>query len=236
MRLGHAAILICLDETASMEVVRDATISAFNEFIQDQRKVAGTAEVWLLRFNTMYQEAAGHFEHPSYFADLGGVMLLTRENYVPRANTPLYDAVGTMIDVVGQAFAKRADHERPEKVVMLIQTDGEENSSREYTSHRVREMIERQQKDYGWKFMFLGAAQEAWAAGMAMGIHRSSTVSYSHTGQGTGQAMVMASAATSSYRSGESDATSFAENDIREETDPEAFKKWSNKTKKGKAS
>jgi len=230
MRHGHTAILICLDETASMEVVRDATISAFNEFIQDQRKVAGTAEVWLLRFNTLYN----HLERPSYFADLGGVMLLTRENYVPRANTPLYDAVGTMVDAVGKEFAGRPDHERPEKVVMLIQTDGEENSSREYTSHQVREMIERQQKDYNWKFVFLGAAQEAWVAGQMMGIHRSSTIAYDHTGQGTGQVMMMASAAASSYRSGESDTMSFIETDIREETDPQAFTKWSKKQKEKK--
>lgn len=195
-----------------MGAVRDATISAFNEFIMTQRGVNGTAEVWLQRFNTAIQ--ADGFK-PERWDDLAAVPLLTHETYQPRENTPLYDAIGWMLHFAGNNFAQRPEHERPEKVVMVIQTDGEENSSREYTARQVFDSITMQRERYGWQFTFLGADQDAWMVSGTLGIARASTMSYSSTPQGTSDVMTMASSSVAAYRAGTKSSVDYADTDIR---------------------
>lgn len=214
MKQGHTAILIALDETASMESVRDATISAFNEFMQDQRKVKGSAELWLLRFNTCVA-----LNDPKQWGDLGQVPDLSRDTYRPACNTPLYDAVGNLIDLAGKNFGARAEHEQPEKVVCVIQTDGEENSSREYTADRVKSMIGHQRSTYGWQFMFLGAAQDAWMAGQMIGIAAAQTLSYDQDPQSAKAAFVYTSNSVAGYRSAGT-AMAYDDTDIREKRAP----------------
>lgn len=212
MRERHAAILMCLDETGSMEVVRDATISAFNEFIASQRGEPGTAEVWLQRFNTEYRSTG--FQ-PDRFADLAAVPPLSHENYRPTAMTPLYDAVGHMIEAAGRDFAARPESERPAKVVVVVQTDGEENSSSEYTAARVRGMIEHQRVKYGWLFMFLGADQDAWVTGTAMGIPAASALSYANDPAGVGEAFQEVSFMVKACRAGDPDAGTLRKLELR---------------------
>jgi hypothetical protein len=49
-------------------------------------------------------------------------------------------------------------------VVFVFVTDGEENSSREFTRDQIRKMVEHQQLAYKWPFTFLAANQDAFAA------------------------------------------------------------------------
>jgi hypothetical protein len=60
--------------------------------------------------------------------------------------------------------------DRPGLVVFVVMTDGLENSSREFSKSRIREMIKHQQEKYGWQFTFLGADQDAFAEADALGI------------------------------------------------------------------
>jgi hypothetical protein len=212
MRYNHTAILFCLDETGSMGVVRDVTISAFNEFIVSQRREPGTAEVWLQRFNTEYRKSG--FQ-PERFGDLGSVVPLSHANYRPTAMTPLYDAVGHMIEAAGREFAGRSEAERPAKVIVVVQTDGEENSSSEYTAARVREMIGHQREKYGWHFMFLGADQDAWVTGESLGIARQATLAYANNEQGVQDALNLVALTVSELRKGELDQARFNVLDIR---------------------
>jgi hypothetical protein len=60
--------------------------------------------------------------------------------------------------------------ERPGKVMFLIITNGEENSSSEFTQAQVREMVERQQNIYKWEFLFFGSNIDSFAAAGGIGI------------------------------------------------------------------
>lgn len=71
------------------------------------------------------------------------------------------------------------ESQRPGLVVFVIVTDGEENSSHEFNLPQIREMIQRQQSDYGWQFTFLGANQDAFSEAAAMGIQTTSAALYS---------------------------------------------------------
>ena len=73
----------------------------------------------------------------------------------------------------------------PEKTLFVITTDGMENASREYTYERVRHMIERQEKKYGWEFLFLGANIDAAAEARRFGIDADHAVDYHSDSDGT---------------------------------------------------
>ena len=78
------------------------------------------------------------------------------------------DAIGRTIDNIGGRLDKSAA--KPDKVIVVVLTDGQENASREYTRERVAEMIKHQQEKYAWEFVFLAANQDAFEAGAALNI------------------------------------------------------------------
>jgi hypothetical protein len=49
-----------------------------------------------------------------------------------------------------------SEDERPEKNLIVIMTDGEENSSHRYPASEVREMIKHQEEKYSWTFLYIG--------------------------------------------------------------------------------
>ena len=122
------------------------------------------------------------------FAPLAEVKELTPETYVPRASTPLLDAIGRGINDIGAKLGAKGDDERPEKVVFVILTDGHENASREFTRQQVFEMIRKQTDEYQWKFVYLGANQDAIAVGASLGVAAHSAMTYAHDAKGTGDA------------------------------------------------
>lgn len=79
----------------------------------------------------------------------------------PRGMTALYDAIGRAVTETGAKLAKLPEKERPGRVVVIVQTDGEENSSREYNSDRVQKLVKEQEDKYNWKFQFVGADQKS---------------------------------------------------------------------------
>ena len=62
------------------------------------------------------------------------------------------------------------EDERPSKVLFVILTDGEENTSKRFTNAHVKQRIQHQIDVYKWTFIFLGANQDAFATGKEMGI------------------------------------------------------------------
>src|SRR5579871_331243 len=63
----------------------------------------------------------------------------------PRGGTALLDACGQAITEVGAKLAAMPERKRPGYVMVIIATDGEENSSKEYTKPQIKKMIEHQQ-------------------------------------------------------------------------------------------
>lgn len=84
-------------------------------------------------------------------------------------STALLDAIGKTIHKMVNAQKHTTEDWQPEKVLFVIITDGEENSSREYTLTQVRQMIE-QMKRAGWEFIFLGANIDAVETAGRFGI------------------------------------------------------------------
>lgn len=93
-----------------------------------------------------------------------------RYKLMARGSTALNDAVGKTIATTGESLAAMPEDERPGVVIVIIATDGMENSSQEYTLDQVREMVTHQREVYDWRFMFIGVDIDAFGASRSMGI------------------------------------------------------------------
>jgi hypothetical protein len=164
-------------------VLADA-IGGFNTFLAEQAKEAGETRVTVMLFDT-------EFEVPYDDVPISAVRPFDHESYVPRGATALLDAIGRTIDGLGKRLAATPEAERPEKVIVAILTDGEENSSREYGWPKVQSMIRHQQAKYAWDFVFLAAEQDAIASAAKMGIAAQDAHAFARTGQGVRDAFAV---------------------------------------------
>ena len=168
MRTDLTDIVLVVDRSGSMTACQKDAEGGVNTFIDEQKKVAGEANLTLVQFDTEYE-----FIHKGApIKDVG------RYSLVPRGMTALLDAVGKAINETGERLAGMAEDERPGAVVFVIVTDGEENSSKEFKLAQIKQMIEHQRSAYNWQFSFLGADENAFDDGASMGIARVATAQY----------------------------------------------------------
>lgn len=146
------------------------------------------------------------------FVPLSAVADLTRESFVPRASTPLLDAMGRGINDLEARLAGMGDEERPRQVVMVVITDGQENASREFRKGDVERMI-RAKQEAGWQFVFLSADLAAIGEALASGVRPAAAMAFDRSAGGTRAAWASMSARISDYRAARSDSVAFTEED-----------------------
>ena len=130
----------------------------------------------------------------------------------------LLDAIGRTIHKIGNAQKHTAEDYRAEKVMFVIITDGEENSSREYTAEKIKAQIKQQKEKYGWEFVFLGANIDAVQTAGRFGIAPDRAIDYLADSEGTElNFKVMASAVATFREAGTVDEACFEEirNDVK---------------------
>ena len=183
MKNGLTEISVILDRSGSMNVRKSDTIGGFNAFLDEQQKLPGECTVSLYQFDHEYEAV---YEG----VPVDKATRLTDTNFVPRGTTALLDAVGRTINAVGIRLATLSEEERPEKVLVVIQTDGQENASKEFDNAKIKEMIDHQRDNYQWQFIFLSADENAFVVGASMGIARGQGLWYSGDNMlGTAQAI-----------------------------------------------
>lgn len=162
-------IAALLDRTGSMEDIKHDVTGAFDAFIGGQRDADLGDDVYvsLYQFDTIDPREVVYERRP-----LADVPKLTLE---PRAGTPLHDALGATIIRVDEELAALPEDDRPGRVYFVVMTDGEENSSREWTLERVRELVERQTNQWHWEFHFLGVGIDAFRDAASYGVSRLNT-------------------------------------------------------------
>ena len=96
----------------------------------------------------------------------------------------MLDAIGETINRVQDRYDELGD-KKPDSVLFVITTDGEENSSRKFTKAQVEKMIKHQTSGHGWEFIFLGANMDAVKEAASMGISATRAVTYDWNSYGT---------------------------------------------------
>lgn len=164
---GPTLVAFLLDETGSMSVCKQATISGFNEYIQTLKGSKHDISFTLTKFNSSKKEAIYDC------VDIKKVKELNDSSYTPENNTPLYDAIGATIKSI-----ESNPKSKKTKTLVVIQTDGEENDSHEFTREKICDLIKQKEKQ-GWTFVFLGANVDAYKVGASIGVKTSNTANYS---------------------------------------------------------
>lgn len=189
-------IVFILDRSGSMMNLTADTIGGYNSMIEKQKQEPGEAKITTVLFDDNYDVL--------YDAvDIQNVEPMTNAQYYARGCTALLDAIGKTINSVGARLNNTPEEERPSKVIVVITTDGYENSSHEFTRSKIKEMIEHQTTKYSWQFMFLGADIDAVVEAESIGISGDWAVKTSATDVGTRSVYVCLDSAIRTLRSGE---------------------------------
>lgn len=158
--------LIIVDESGSMSVIRKQAFTGMNETLQTVRQMQKkypeiSQHVTLVTFDS--EHITWHYDNTP--ADQ--TSNLDWNNYNPTAATPLYDTMGKAISKVN------AQIEEGDNVLVTVITDGEENSSEEWTQKMIKTMIEKLKKQ-NWTFTLIGTDNldvETMARGFSIDEH-----------------------------------------------------------------
>jgi uncharacterized protein YegL len=175
---GLTELVFILDKSGSMGGLERDTIGGFNAMLEKQKAAVGECRITTVLFDNDYELLHDRF-------DIRSVSPLTDRDYEVRGTTSLLDAIGLTIDKIDNVQRKSNVEYRAKKVLFVIITDGEENSSTKYTAKKVKDQIELQKAKNGWEFIFLGANIDAVETAARIGITRNRAQNYHADGVGS---------------------------------------------------
>lgn len=222
MKQGLTEIVMVLDRSGSMGNVWGDAVGGIKRFIEDQKKELGQANLTLVLFDEPPFDTV-YLRTPIKEVDTAKL-----NAFSPRGFTALLKAVSDTVDVIGQKLSEEKEEDRPEHVIVVVQTDGHENASNSgwvadgqkwappggifappnplmtptptppYTKAKLKEKLDIQHNTYKWEIIFLGADAEAFDDGVSMGATVSAQ--YNATKVGTQAMYAGLSKTTSAYR------------------------------------
>lgn len=192
MKEGLTEIIMILDRSGSMRPRRQDVIGSINTFLAEQRAVPGEVRFTLVMFSSSGEQLKVY--------DCMNIrkIHINDSDYSPDGCTALLDAVASTIDEVGARLHNTPEDERPDKVLVCIITDGQENDSRKFNRRNVFDRIKLQTNTYNWKFIYLGANQDSFAEGASLGIQHAKN--FYNTQVGVANMMRGVSAMTLGFR------------------------------------
>lgn len=150
--IAKTFIAMIVDETGSMLGRKQTAIDSTNEFINAHKEIP-ECYASLITFDDVCSVAPGARQAVRFLSEgaaIADVPMLSDENYKPYGMTNLYDAIGSTIAHMTEVTSGQEDP----TVIIMINTDGDENSSKEFTSASVKELIAAKTKE-NWEFIFI---------------------------------------------------------------------------------
>ena len=190
--MKNTEIIFVIDKSGSMSHLAGDTIGGFNGFIESQKVLEGKATLTTVLFDTTWK-----ILHDG--VDIHEVKAMTSSDYIAGGGTAMLDAIGEIINRV-QDRHDELGAEKPEEVLFVITTDGEENSSRKFNKSQIEKMIKHQTNGHGWKFMFLGANMDAVKEAESIGISSDYATNYNWSAQGVCDSYVTLNSVTKAVR------------------------------------
>lgn len=170
-------LVFILDRSGSMAGLEEDTIGGFNSMIAKQKDEDGECYVTTVLFD--HEISTLHDRKK-----LSDIAPLTDKDYTVRGCTALIDAIGCTVSKIANIHKYARKEDIPATTMFVITTDGLENASKEYSSDKVKKMIEDKKKD-GWEFLFIGANIDAVETAKHFGISEDRAVNYHADKKGT---------------------------------------------------
>jgi len=166
----HTEFLYVLDASGSMHSLTDDVIGGFNSFLKEQNKLKDIAYLTTVIFNsnvtTLYKS-----KH------IDSINPLNRNSYKASGSTSLFDAIGSSV-------LSLSERVKTNKVMVIIMTDGYENSSRLFSRSKIKRIIN-MKTNRGWEFIFVGANIDVDKVSDSIGIRKDRRVEYISNSKGT---------------------------------------------------
>lgn len=192
---GVLHVAFVLDESGSMQVVEEAVVAGYNEYLGELRDQGGETRFSLTTFDT-------HFKHVCIGEPLDTVAQLDHRSYQPGGMTALYDAIAHT--VVRTDRQLQADRRETEKVLVVVMTDGLENSSTDYDAHAIAELVRSYEQRPNWTFVYLGAGHDSIdatrEAAVQMGYKADNAMRWAHDADSARKSMHSLGHATHMHR------------------------------------
>ena len=157
-------VVFLLDMSGSMQGMEEDTIGGYNGYLDNMND--SDAKVTTVLFNRSHEMITNGKR-------IKNVKKLSRKQYIPGGSTALLDAIGDTV--------KYMDEKGSDKVLFIITTDGEENSSRRYTKEDIKRLINIHDN---WEFIYLGADIDSYSEASSIGIKSNRTSNYKKTSKG----------------------------------------------------
>lgn len=159
MTVKDLELVFILDKSGSMSGLEKDTIGGFNTMLEKQKGIEGNCIVTTVLFDHQYQLLHDR-------VNIKDLEPITEKDYYVGGMTALLDAMGKTINIL-----YREVNEEERNVMFVIITDGEENSSVEYSLEKVKKLVE-SKKENGWEFIFMGANIDAIKTADLYGIDK----------------------------------------------------------------
>lgn len=186
-------LVFILDKSGSMHGLEQDTIGGFNSMLQKQKELDGECRITTVLFDNRYELLHDRI-------DIRAVSPMTEKEYQVGGTTALLDAIGRTVQKLVSVQKNTAKEYRADRVLFVIITDGQENASQEYSSDKVKGLIQLEKEKYGWEFVFLGANIDAVETAGRFGISRDRAVDYVPDGAGTALNFQMMSETVAAFR------------------------------------
>lgn len=179
-------ITILLDRSGSMGSIRESTVKGVNEFIETVQKEPGEGRWTFVQFDDPGSAKGAEEPFPyTVFENKSDseVNATSLGEYKPRGCTALIDALYIILTRMKDRYLSAPEDNRP-NVLVMIMTDGQENASTLHTKGQLLELTaELQSEKFGFKFLYLGANQDAFAEAHEAGV----SADYAFAGYGGGK-------------------------------------------------
>jgi len=105
--------------------------------------------------------------------------------FPPRGMTSLHDAMGISINNLKSKIAKKdKKSDSISTALVVIMTDGHENSSKEHNADSIKKLIDELDATDAWTFSYMGANQNAVLSASSFGISAGNSITYASTSKG----------------------------------------------------
>lgn len=191
MKKDYTHIIFLIDRSGSMDIIKKDMEGGIKEFLAKQKELPGKCTITAAQFDTDYD----------IIHSLKSINEVSGLTISPRGGTALIDSMVRLIKDAGRELANLPEEERPERVLFITITDGEENASKEFTNETLKELITEQETKYSWQFTYLGANQDSFGVARNMGVKFNKSMNYDASSLGIGKMFSKLSSATTRYRS-----------------------------------
>jgi hypothetical protein len=169
--------LIILDESGSMNSIKETIISGFNELVETVKGIAQKYPeqehfISMVSFNSL------DFKELHLMDPVNKLHRINSDSYEPSATTPLYDAMGSSITKLDHSLKEIKNKD----VLVTLLTDGMENASKEYSHEAIKRLVG-EKKKAGWTFTYIGTDHDIEQVSYSLSIDN--YISFDKTHEGT---------------------------------------------------